>query len=188
MSSAGWCSGCEPESINRCRHQLHPTHRCTTSLLLFFFPFSVYFFIFYINLPFYAKICPRQSHTVSLLTSQSPEPAQREISQCRPFAAGEGEFRVLRAGQDAASARGHHQPAGQGLGHPADHQLPAHAHFCQPGRPTLEPLDGGRQQLQQRWEPVKHLDLVESLSLPLLCFSQTDPPNLKIFAVIFIHF
>lgn len=112
---------------------------------------SLSIFLYFTSIcPFYAKICPRWSHTVSSLTSQSPEPAQREISQCRPFAAGEGEFRVLRAGQDAASARGHHQPAGQGLGHPADHQLPAHAHFCQPGRPALEPPDGGRQQLQQR--------------------------------------
>lgn len=85
-------------------------------------------------------------------TLQPPEPAQREVSQCGALASGEGELWVLRAGQNAAAAGGHHQPAGQGLCHPAHHQLPAHAHFRQPGRPALEPPNGGRQQLQQRWE------------------------------------
>lgn len=98
---------------------------------------------------------PPLPHALPSFTPQSPEPAQREVSQCGSFAAGEGELRVLWAGQDAASARGHHQPAGQGLRHPADDQLPAHAHLCQPGGPALEPSDGGRQQLQQRWAKGK---------------------------------
>lgn len=83
--------------------------------------------LFDLFLPFYFCLStllhhfPTLCHTLHFFTSQSPEPAEREVSQCGSFTEGEGEFRVLWAGQDAASARGHHQPAGQGLGYPADH-------------------------------------------------------------------
>ncbi|XP_077522312.1 PAS domain-containing protein trachealess isoform X2 [Amblyomma americanum] len=49
---------------------------------------------------------------------QGKEPGRSQVTE------GQGELRVLRAGQDAAAAGGHHQPARQGLHHPPHHFLP----------------------------------------------------------------
>ena len=54
-----------------------------------------------------------------------PGPHSAVIGPQEP--AGEGERGVLRAGQTAAAARRHHQPARQGLRHQAHHQLPQDA-------------------------------------------------------------
>lgn len=49
---------------------------------------------------------------------------ERKMQKRGEDAEREGERGVLRAGQTAASPGGHHLPAGQGLHHPADQQLP----------------------------------------------------------------
>lgn len=62
-----------------------------------------------------------------------------EVAWCSTLTQREGELWVLWVGQDAATARCHHQPAGQSLHHPPHHQLPKDEGFRQPGRPAMEP-------------------------------------------------
>ncbi len=75
-----------------------------------------------------------------------------EVTRCGSVAAGKGELWVLWTGQDASAARRHHQPAGQGVHHPAHHQLPEDEGLRQPGRPTVESAHGRTtaQHLRQR--------------------------------------
>lgn len=62
-----------------------------------------------------------------------------EVTWCGTLAQRKGELWVLWVGQDAATARCHHQPAGQSLHHPSHHQLPEDEGLRQPGWPTMEP-------------------------------------------------
>ncbi len=79
----------------------------------------------------------------SLLFIQAAGSEEGEVTGRGAIAAGKGELWVLWTGQDAAAAGRHHQPAGQGLHHPAHHQLPEDEGFRQPGRPAVEPAHGG---------------------------------------------
>lgn len=80
---------------------------------------------------------------VFLLSScQVASSEEREVAGRGEIAAGEGELWVLWTGQDAATAGRHHQSAGQGLHHPAHHQLPEDEGLRQPGGPAVEPAHG----------------------------------------------
>lgn len=68
---------------------------------------------------------------------QHSRAAQGEVARCSALATRQRELRVLRAGQNAAAARCHHQPAGQGVHHSADHQLPEAARLQRPRRPAV---------------------------------------------------
>lgn len=72
------------------------------------------------------------------LTLQHPGAAQGEVEGRGEIAARKGELRVLRASQDAPSAGSHHQPAGQGLDHKTDHQLPEAEGFLRTRRSAMD--------------------------------------------------
>lgn len=56
-----------------------------------------------------------------LFCSQYSRIKEREKSRRGPIKARQGEFRVLRAGQNVTTARGHHVAARQSVDHSAHH-------------------------------------------------------------------
>ena len=65
------------------------------------------------------------SHCDVYLIRQYIGDEEREIEGRGSVSSRQRKLRILRAGQDVASAAGHHFPAGQGLHHPIDHFVPS---------------------------------------------------------------
>lgn len=81
---------------------------------------------------------------------QHPRIAKGEKPGRGEVAAWERELRVLRAGQDAASAGGHNLAAGQGLYHKAHHLLSQAPRFLEPRGSPVEPRLTTAQQIRQK--------------------------------------
>ncbi|GBL78268.1 hypothetical protein AVEN_42815-1 [Araneus ventricosus] len=79
---------------------------------------------------------------------------------------GEGELRVLRAGQAAAPASCHHDAAGQGLHHPAQHQLPQAQGLHRARGPALEQRDARPLQGQSKLLNLLSVGVVSILRRP----------------------
>lgn len=65
-------------------------------------------------------------------TAEGKKPGRGQVAQ------GQGELRVLRAGQNAAAAGGHHVAAGQGVHHTADHIVPEAERLLGTRRPAVD--------------------------------------------------
>jgi hypothetical protein len=76
---------------------------------------------------------------------QYPRAAEGEKQRCGEVAPGQGELRVLRAGENASPAGRHHLAAGQGLDHKADHILPQITRLFRSRRPPVEPRHAAAQ-------------------------------------------
>lgn len=77
---------------------------------------------------------------------QYPGASQGEVPGRGTVTAGQGELRVLRAGEDVAATRRHHLAARQGLYHQTHHLLPQAEGLLRARTPTLaeQPLQASK--------------------------------------------